>query len=330
PQAGVEVRGGNYREGSGQGGGGVGGSWQPRRPFFVVTGGANCEVKVWGVDTQAGQGRSQLALGGYTVVGGRGFKIQDGDHSQHLTSLELVSETHMVCGFGGGALELWLIPFDARGRVATSRGPQQEFPEAHSGAVTSISISLALQHPRTGCVGRVLLTAAADCTVVRWHVGHSGLQPLKRFCLSRVAVNTALLPVPLKGGDNGQGSQHNVNLDDKSIRFIKNNSDRENMCFRVVAALDGAILTLEVAYVQELLGAWVEGGKKGSRKSLANALVGKPLAAFLPDSNKVNSERNRVTGPPEDPSRLDPWASIDVGGPNGKSAGHFKALGGLR
>lgn len=283
------------------------------RPFtenpidFVLTAGANREVKVWGIDDAGKQGVPPLSLRGYTVVGGTG-------EDDRLTALELLSEGSMVCGFLSGAVEVWLIPFAARdGFLATAREALQAFPSAHEGEVTSIAISVGLryraQYSGGEGAGRVVLTTSADRTVVRWASTSpsDNMEPMARYCLSREPSSAALLPPP--ADPLPPGSIPKVR---QELRLGREVTATSTELFRVVAALDGLISVLELVPVGNLIGGG--GICQNLRGAVSNAFPGTPLVPRLclhPPG--TGSETVRA------PNRLR-WG---VGGISGREAGWY-------
>ncbi|CAM9293181.1 unnamed protein product, partial [Hapterophycus canaliculatus] len=325
--------------------------------FFVVTACANREVKVWGIDTAERQDIPPLILAGYTVVGGgggggvRGGGRSGGSHGNRLTALELLSERHMACGFDTGAVEVWSIPFASRGGVlACTRQAVQAFPLAHGGKITSIVVSLGMgfraQAGAAVKAGRVVLTTSVDRTVVRWASTDpgDGIRPLGRYCLSEEPAAAVLLPpsVTITSFSTTTAGRHSVgSLPPKKLARVDvqvarsaragvaattSTPDTSRM-FRVVAALNGVVMVLELATIETLMG---EGTSFASRPmqrlcpAVANAFPGTPLIARLPPRPAgcgSPSEQNTTRG-----SRSFPWR---VGGPRGREAGCYDVLGGI-
>ncbi|CAM9879335.1 unnamed protein product [Scytosiphon promiscuus] len=315
--------------------------------FFVVTAGANREVKVWGIDTAERQDLPPLTLAGYTVTGGG----SSGNHGGCLTALELLSERHMACGFDSGAIEVWSIPFASRGRVlASTRQALQAFPLAHGARVTSITISLGVGfRPGSGTrvkAGRVVLTTSVDRTVVRWVSMNPGdsIRPLNRYCLSEEPAAAVLLPPPAAitpastaaagrkaGGPTQRNQNARVNVEiarsataeSTMIAFVPSTST----LFRVVAALKGVVTVLEVATIGTLLGEGTSScGRHPQRlcPAVANAFPGTPLIARLPPRPVA------FESPPERKrTREDGSFRWRVGGPRGREAGRYDVLGGM-
>lgn len=309
--------------------------------FFVVTAGANREVKVWGIETADRQDIPPLTLAGYTVVGGGG-----GSGGGRLTALELLSEGHMVCGFDSGAIEVWSIPFASRGGVlASTREAVQSFPLAHGATVTSIAVSIGMgfRAQAGGGVkaGRVILTTSTDRTVVRWVFMTPGdsIRPLRRYCLSEEPAAAVLLPpvvvaVPTAftagrhvGGPVPPSNFANIDVEvaDSAAAAAETTSrSKTSTMFRVVVALNGVVAVLELATVETLIG---EGACKQSTKlcpAVANAFPGTPFVPQLPPRRvacESLSEQSRAqeAGP----------CSWRVGGPQGREAGRYDVLGGI-
>lgn len=285
--------------------------------FFIVTAGANREVKVWGIDAEATRRDAPpLALKGYTVVGAR---VDD-----RLTALELLSERFMACGFHSGAIEVWPIPFDSRGIVlGVAREAVQAFPLAHNAKVTSIVVSLGLRCRLEGggseTAGRVVLTTSVDRTVVRWASIAPGesLKPMTRYCLSTEPASAVLLPPPrMASGGRPADPCPEYRASRKDVKTTENIT----AMFRVVAALDGNITVLELATASFLLGG--AGGRKSPYDSvaIANSFPGEPLIPRLSLSPPVNvSEQERGA------ERFQ-WR---IGGPMGREAGRYDVLGGI-
>lgn len=285
------------------------------RPFtenpidFVLTAGANREVKVWGIDDAGKQGVPPLSLRGYTVVGGTG-------EDDCLTALELLSEGSMVCGFLSGAVEVWLIPFTARdGILATTREALQAFPSTHEGEVTSIAVSVGLRYRAQDSggegVGRVVLTTSADCSVVQWAstapCPSDSMEPMARYCLSREPSSAALLPPPAEFLPSGS-----IPKVRQELRFGREATATSTELFRVVAALDGLISVLELAPAGSLIGG--RGIRQNLHGAVSNAFPGTPLVQQLylhPPG--TGSETVRA------PNRLR-WG---VGGITGREAGWY-------
>lgn len=286
------------------------------RPFtenpicFVLTAGANREVKVWGIDDAGRQGVPPLSLRGYTVVGGTG-------EDDRLTTLELLSEGSMVCGFLSGAVEVWLIPFTARdGILATAREALQAFPSAHEGEVTSIAVSVGLRYRAQDGggegAGRVILTTSADRTVVRWASTAPGdnMEPMARYCLSREPSSAALLPPPAESLPPGSTPQVR-----QELRLGREATATSTELFRVVAALDGLISVLEIASARSLIGG--QGINQNLRGAVANAFPGMPLVPRLYLHPPSTGSETVIA-----PNRLR-WG---VGGITGREAGWYDEL----
>lgn len=287
------------------------------RQFFVVTAGANREVKVWGI--RAGSSIDadavRLTLGGYTVVG-------TGRANDRLTVVELLSERFIVCGFASGAVEVWAIPFDSRGAasLATVRAAEQAFPKVHGATVTSITVSLGLKDPGSGgldgSVGRTVFTTSTDCTAVRWVSLAPGdsLKPLCRYCLSSEPAAMVLLPPSnvtpsnrIRTAGVPQGAPGTTTA----------------TTFRVVAALEGTIIVLELATTRQLLrgNSVMMNTTQDPRSAIANAIPGTPLVPQIAFRFPSEDGSGEMGGPGIR------WA---VGGVLGRKAGSYEVLGGIQ
>lgn len=308
--------------------------------FFVVTAGANCEVKIWGIDTAERQDMPPLTLAGYTVVG-------DGNGAR-LTALELLSEGHMACGFDSGAVEVWSIPFTSRGGVlASTREAVQAFPRAHEAKVTSIVVSLGMGfRPQGGGrpkAGRVVLTTSADRTVIRWVSMAPGdsLRPVSRYCLSEEPAAAVLLPPAVAvtpaatsgGRDTGAPfppkavAKVNDEVGDLAAVSAVEKTPKTSTFFRVVAALNGAITVLDLATVETLIGEDAVYGARQPQKlcpAVANAFPGTPFIPRLPPPFAGHGSSSGQSGEREPGSSR--WR---VGGPKGREVGRYDVLGGI-
>lgn len=285
--------------------------------FFVVTAGANREVKVWGIRAASSTDNdaAPLSLRGYTVVG-------TGRANDRLTAVELLSERFIVCGFFSGTVEVWAVPFDSRGAasLATVRAAEQAFPRVHGARVISITVSLGLADPVSGgldgSVGRTIFTTSADRTVVRWvslAPGNS-LKPLRRYCLSSEPAAVVLLP-PSNPTPSNRGRTAGVpqGLPGSTTAAM----------FRVVAALEGIIVVLELATARQLLrgSSARTDAVQDPRSAIANAFPGIPLVPKI-------ALRLPSDGGWGDTGGLGfRWA---VGGVGGREAGSYDVLGGTR
>lgn len=282
--------------------------------FFVVTAGANREVKVWGIDEEAAtHDAPPLALRGYTVVGAR---VDD-----RLTALELLSERFIACGFHSGAVEVWPIPFNSRGAIlAVAREAVQAFPLAHKAKVTSIAVSLGLRCRLEGSgsdtTGRVVFTTSVDRTVVRWaSIAPSDiLKPMIRYCLSVEPASAVLLPPPRIDSVNQPADPRPKSRAD--VTTARNTA----AVFRVVAALDGNITVFELATASFLLGGVGGHSSRYNSDAIANSFPGEPL---IP-SYSLSSPENIVEQ--ERGAERFQWR---VGGPRGREAGRYAVLGGI-
>lgn len=306
--------------------------------FFVVTAAANCEVKIWGIDTAERQDMPPLTLAGYTVVG-------DGNGAR-LTALELLSEGHMACGFASGAVEVWSVPFTSRGGVlASTREAVQAFPRAHEAKVTSIVVSVGIgfrPHGGGGIkAGRVVLTTSVDRTVIRWASMAPGdnLRPVSRYCLSEEPVAAVLLPPAIAVTPTAaNGRDTGVPFPPKTVAKVDNEVTavvaaavdktwKTSTFFRVVAALDAVITVLDLATVESLIGEDAVCGARPSRKlchAVANAFPGTPFVPRLPPPLAGYGSSSGHSGEREPGSSR--WR---VGGPNGREIGRYDVLGGI-
>lgn len=284
--------------------------------FFVLTAGANREVKVWGIDAASRQGVPLLVLRGYTVVGG-GARGDD-----QLTVLELLSEGFMACGLNSGTVEVWPIPLTSRcGVVATARKAVQAFPFVHGTKVTSITVSFGLRF-RAGCggsvtAGRVVLTTSADHTVVRWVSMAPGdnIKPLSRYCLSMEPTAAVLLPPSIKFA----GELAAFHPETTHGRVDLEPASKAIPIFRVASSLSGVITVLELATEATLLGE--ENTTRRVDAAVANAFPGTPLVPRLPlwapaDGSDNEETRGGIR-----------WR---VGGPKGREAGRYNVLSGTK
>lgn len=308
-------------------------SWTGRCPdeslFFVVSAGANCEVKVWGIGASSpgDQEVAPLTLGGYTVVG-------TGPAEDRLTAVELLSERLLVCGFASGAVEVWPIPFDCRGgtSLATTRAATQVFSKTHEATVTSITLSLALTYPMAGggeaSVGRCAFTTSADNTVVRWASLAPGnsLRPLRRYCLSSEATAVVLLPpaspTTFPGGrPNGASPPHEDHRID--IGGPWSGLEANSAMFRVVAALDRTVIVLELATAKDLLVgiSRTDVARRHPRAAVAHAFPGIPRIPRMA-FHEPSKVRWADTG--------GPGFRWTVGGVGGREAGCYEVIGGTR
>lgn len=281
--------------------------------FFVVTAGANREIKVWSIDTAEREVASLLALEGYTVVG------HNISCNSQLSTVELLSEKSIACGFSMGDVEVWAIPFKSRrGVLATTREAVQVFPLAHEAEVTSIAVSFGMRFCLEGGggenVGRVVLTTSVDRTIVRWASMAPGdrIFPMIRYCLSVEPAAAVLLP-PLLPSAGRTATPHPQN---KCGKGDLNTVGTSKGVFRVVAALESVITVLELANAKTLMG---EGEKsRGIGIAIKNAFPGTPFVPQLPPEKVPEQEGD---------NRGFRWT---VGGPNGGKAGRYEVLGGIK
>lgn len=306
--------------------------------FFVVTAGANCEVKIWGIDTAERQDAPPLTLAGYTVVG---------DGGGRLTALELLSEGNFVCGFDSGAVEIWSIPFTSCGGIlASTREAVQVFPLAHGAKITSIAVSLGMGfRPQGGGgikAGRVVLTTSADRTVIRWVSMAPGdnLRPVSRYCLSEEPAAAVLLPpavAPTPTATSGQYTgvpftpntvaKANNEVGDFAAVTPVDKASETSALFRVVAALNGVVTVLDLATVENLI--WEDAACAAQHPqklspAVANALPGTPYIPRLPPPLARYGSRSEQSREREPGSSR--WR---VGGPRGREVGWYDVLGGI-
>lgn len=290
-------------------------------PFFVVTAGANREVKVWGIHTQpaADNDLTPLALEGYTVVG-------TGRPDDRLSTVELLSERLMVCGFASGTVEVWPVPFDRRGAatLATARVAKQVFPTIHGATITSMTVSLGLADLVTdggdGRMGRAIFTTSVDHTVVRWVslAPEGNLTPLCRYCLSSEPAAVVLLPpsnpttTPCDRGRTSGGVL---------AQGLPSEAETAAM-FRVVAALDGTIIVLEQVTARQLLSE--NNGRadgRNSRYAISNAFPGTPMVPQMVLQSPSDGKWRDTGGP---------GFRWGVGGVGRREVGSYDILGGTR